>query len=80
MAVGGPIENLAFDSGDNYNVFLNLTFPVAGRITSWGFYAKKTGTVWVDVWRPLGNWNYTLIAKTLLTANSIGKQVGNAVV
>ena len=75
LVVGGPIERLPFPAGKKSNVFLDLSVPVAGRITSWGFYAQNTGQVFAAIWRPLGNRNYKIIGKNKLTANVLGKQV-----
>ena len=78
--VGGPLEELPFIAGDNFNLFITLYLPVTGKITAWRFYAQNTGTVIVGVWRPQGADKYTLVGKNRLNAEQLGKQVRRTIV
>jgi hypothetical protein len=71
----GPQENLEYNSGRWLNVFLNFGVSCAGRVTQWQFFAKKTGTIYLDMWRPGSKGEYRLVGYNQVTVDELGPQV-----
>ena len=60
------------------NVFIDLTLPCSGSVTSWQFYAVRAGTFYASIWRPDTSGTttyYTMIGKNEITSTGEGLQV-----
>ncbi len=58
-----PLTELPYLGGANMNIFHDMIFNCHGKIFQWQFFARRTGTVFLDVWRLVANNKMRLIGK-----------------
>ncbi len=51
---------------------LTHTMPYDGKIKAWTFYAGRTNTLYLQVWRPQGGASFQLVGQTEVTPSSTG--------
>ncbi len=64
-----PLTELPYRGGPGMNIFNDMIFNCHGNVSQWQFFARRTGTVFVDVWRLVANNVIRLIGKTRIVVN-----------
>ena len=53
-------------------VYVTTEFTCDGAITAWSLYARRTGTVFLSVWRTIGPSKFQMVAKNELNVTETG--------
>jgi hypothetical protein len=69
-----PMEELPMNAGAYLNIFTDMVVSCSGKLSSWQFFSEEAGTVYLDIWRPVGN-DYELVGKNEYTSTVDGNKV-----
>ncbi len=64
-----PLTELPYPGGTLMNIYHDMIFKCYGKVFQWQFFARRTGTVFVDVWRLVTNNKIRLIGKNRVVVN-----------
>ncbi len=64
-----PLTELPYLGGTYMNIYNDMVFNCHGKLFQWQFFARRNGTLFLDVWRLLANNMMRLIGKNRVIVN-----------